>query len=440
LKAQLLLLFIGISLSSFAQKPVVIDGFVREDGGGDLEYARVLVEENGIRVVTAETNQKGKFKFDLSYEHLYTIRFEKKGYVAKIIEIDTREVPEDHKRWGHEFGGWEVSLFRDIEQIDLSALDKPVARMFYEEDEGNFGWDYAYIRSVKPAVDALEKEVKKLRKDQEKFLAEQIKNFELILKDAQNLQKAGEFEQSLKKYEEAYAVKGEDGVRMSIEEVKDIIATNEAYRQLLGEAKDAEGSDDLETALSKMQGALALKPSESYPSIEVDRLLKEINRRRDEVRLQAAADIADMRAEEDSIRQEKEKTAREEAAKLKSELELAERQAREANEQALQAERDSMKAFEMAGIASGKEKLDLMDKKSEEFINELAKVYPEGVTEEIIQMSNRVITKRIVVSEGKGYLYEFVKYNWGGEFFFKNGESASKFVWDKETVIKLSDK
>ncbi len=147
-----------------------------------------------------------------------------------------------------------------------------------------------------------------------------------------------------------------------------------------------------------------------------------------------------MRAEEDSIRQEKEKTAREEAAKLKSELELAERQAREANEQALQAERDSMKAFEMAGIASGKEKLDLMDKKSEEFINELAKVYPEGVTEEIIQMSNRVITKRIVVSEGKGYLYEFVKYNWGGEFFFKNGESASKFVWDKETVIKLSDK
>ncbi len=431
-------LFLCLGLQSLSQKPVVIDGFVREDGG-NLEYAKVLVEENGIRVARDETNQKGKFKFDLSYEHLYTVRFEKKGYVTKIIEIDTREVPESHQRWGHEFGGWEVTLFRNIEQIDLATLDKPVARMFYDEDEGNFGWDYAYIRSVKPDVDALEKEVKKLRKEQVKFLAEQTTNFEIILEEAQRLQKVQEYEAALSKYEAAYEVKNEDGVRLSIEEVKDIIATNEVYRQLLAESKDAESNDDIEVALSKMQGAKALKPSEGFASIEIDRLLAELNRRRDEERERAAADLADLNAELDAKRQAKEQSKRDEAARLKSEKEEAEKVATEERERQLKAERDSMKAEALAGIASGKEKLNLMDKKSDEFISALAKVYPDGITEEIVEMNNRVITKRIVVKDGRGYLYEFVKYNWGGEFFFKNGESASKFVWDKETVAKPVD-
>lgn len=431
----------GILLLSFlfttvlmAQKPVAIYGFVKEDDSA-LEYAQVTVDEDGTRAVAVETSRRGRFDFEIRYDHVYIVTFKKEGYVPKIIEIDTREVPKDHQRFGHEYGGWEVTLFREITEVDLSPLSQPVARIFYEEDEGNFGFDYNYIRSVKPAVDAMEKEVKRVRKEQAKFLAGQTKEYESLVKAAQKDQSSGEYESALSNFEKAYEIRQEDAVRLSIKEVRDIIATNTAYQQFLADAKSAENADDLDKALDNMKGAKALKPGVQFPTIEIERLMAEIQRRRDEAREAelAAATEEKLAADEELYAKEQQKRE-EEAARKKAEEEAA-KQAEEERQAQLKAERDSIKKAELAAIESGTGKLDLLDKKSEEFIMELAKVYPEGVTEEVIQMNSRTITKRIVVSGGRGFLYEFVKYNWGGEFFFKNGESVSKFVWDKETVL-----
>lgn len=69
------------------------------------------------------------------------------------------------------------------------------------------------------------------------------------------------------------------------------------------------------------------------------------------------------------------------------------------------------------------------------FLNEIAKQYPEGVTEKIYTKGNRTITKRVVVKNGVGTVYRKVKHSWGGEYFFKNNDPITKFIWDKETVI-----
>ena len=67
-------------------------------------------------------------------------------------------------------------------------------------------------------------------------------------------------------------------------------------------------------------------------------------------------------------------------------------------------------------------------------IKELEKSYPEGVYEELITESNRTL-KRIVVSRaGKVSIYKMIVYNWGGTFFFKDDNTITKQVFDRETT------
>jgi len=68
-----------------------------------------------------------------------------------------------------------------------------------------------------------------------------------------------------------------------------------------------------------------------------------------------------------------------------------------------------------------------------DYQKELAQKYPKGITEEISTEGNKTITKRIVVSGETGNEYKKVVHNWGGVFFFKNGESVTERVWNQET-------
>lgn len=72
------------------------------------------------------------------------------------------------------------------------------------------------------------------------------------------------------------------------------------------------------------------------------------------------------------------------------------------------------------------------------FYLELQERYPVGVTEEVHEVGKKVITTRVVIdNEHHGYLYRRVKHPWGGEFYFKNNTSISKFQFEKETDPKL---
>jgi len=77
--------------------------------------------------------------------------------------------------------------------------------------------------------------------------------------------------------------------------------------------------------------------------------------------------------------------------------------------------------------------LDKMDKKSPEFHSKLATLYPEGKTVNKSSKGNKAITQVIVVSEGRGIEYQEIKYNWGGVYYFRNGDPITKLIFDKET-------
>ena len=64
--------------------------------------------------------------------------------------------------------------------------------------------------------------------------------------------------------------------------------------------------------------------------------------------------------------------------------------------------------------------------------NDLAKQYPQGVTEEIVKENNNKVTKRIVVEGNKGFL--FIRRETGfGTFYFKDGISISEQEFNRAT-------
>ena len=71
--------------------------------------------------------------------------------------------------------------------------------------------------------------------------------------------------------------------------------------------------------------------------------------------------------------------------------------------------------------------------KIEEFLDELAKKYPSGVTEENEEGVNFKLTRIIVVKGGKADEYKKVVYNYGGVFWQKNNVQISEVKYKIET-------
>lgn len=76
-----------------------------------------------------------------------------------------------------------------------------------------------------------------------------------------------------------------------------------------------------------------------------------------------------------------------------------------------------------------------------DFRNELAKKYPQGVTEEIVKEGNTTTTRRIVVRGNKGVLYVMRRTNIG-VFYFKDNTPIfeSEFIQSTGTVFNAPKK
>jgi len=68
-----------------------------------------------------------------------------------------------------------------------------------------------------------------------------------------------------------------------------------------------------------------------------------------------------------------------------------------------------------------------------DFQKDLAERFPNGITEKVEKQGNKTIVTRVIVSNNKGNEYKKVTHDWGGVFFFKNGEAVTERVWKQET-------
>lgn len=194
------------------------------------------------------------------------------------------------------------------------------------------------------------------------------------------------------------------------------------YLLTLDEGAKAFTSGDLNLAKNKYESAALMKPEESLPKEK----LNEIAAREEEIALEK---------EKEQKRQEEAKRKYEEQLALEAERKEQERQARiealgladEAAEQKelteAQIEKARIEKYEK--LKESLEETDLnAEEKRSEFLSELAKIYPQGITKETVQGKNFVLLRHVINDNNVVTIYERKTWDWGGVFYFKDADIA----------------
>jgi tetratricopeptide (TPR) repeat protein len=142
-----------------------------------LEGVTVQVFKDGMVFDTYNAGTTGKYDFKLPLGFTYDIKFSKSGeYLAKVIRIDTRNIPEEDR-----YGGFDMNvdgtLFPYRQGFNTDLLREPLAKATYNPSEDGLSFDFAYSEQKAKEIDAefkrldeIEKNLAKLKADFEKFI------------------------------------------------------------------------------------------------------------------------------------------------------------------------------------------------------------------------------------------------------------------------------
>ncbi|MBL4658291.1 MAG: hypothetical protein JKX73_09845 [Flavobacteriales bacterium] len=271
-----------------------------------------------------------------------------------------------------------------------------------------------------------------------------------------------------KQYEEALKLKLKESYpKEKIEEIKQILADeakakaaaaksakerDALYKSAITKADDAMATDKLSDARTGYEEAVAIKPEEDYPKKQIAAIEKKIEDARlaREAAVKAKADAA-AKAKADAEAKKianAETAARDRAAEAAKAAEEEKRKAEALRK--IRAEREKA-----AADAAAKAKIDkemqasdraratrlmhqeahrgLTDEERHRYLGELALEYPPGLTTEKYLDGNKKIEMRIVVAEGHATTFKKVIQPWGQIFYFKNGVSTTKYLWESES-------
>lgn len=142
--SSLLLLTNYISAQNF--KSHKFSGKVTVEDGNAKDVTIKVFDRNKC-FSSYQTKLGGKFYFAGSSERYYTLRFEKEGYVPKMIVIktfDTRKLKEDTRKYK-----FDVELKKEKEGINYDEEDFPVAIIEYDKKTKSFKHNKKYSSKLR---------------------------------------------------------------------------------------------------------------------------------------------------------------------------------------------------------------------------------------------------------------------------------------------------
>lgn len=248
---------------------LAIDATVKDKEGGRLENAKVTLIQDGAEVNRVTTGKNGRFDLFLDFGHEYFIEIEKSGFVSKKLYINTHNVPADEQAWGYEFGGFIIDLFKDVQGIDYSILDKPVGKVYYDEVISNFQYDKAYTKEIQAEVKELEEEYEAKKELALKLEQQREEEFLLALRDAEAAIKDGDLQTAKDNLLAAQGMKpSEKMVAEKLTQVNNQIAqktnNSERYATVIKTADELFASAKYDEAIDAYNEAIGIKGSDSY--------------------------------------------------------------------------------------------------------------------------------------------------------------------------------
>lgn len=111
------------------------------------------------------TNNRGRCSFKLELNKNYLIKISKKGFVTKIIEVNT--IVPKNKIALYEFE-FDIDIFESIKDLDVSILNKPIAKVMYSPSDNSFAYDIAYTNRINVALKLMYHNYYLLKKNKKK--------------------------------------------------------------------------------------------------------------------------------------------------------------------------------------------------------------------------------------------------------------------------------
>ncbi|HMQ76343.1 MAG TPA: carboxypeptidase-like regulatory domain-containing protein [Flavobacteriales bacterium] len=376
-----LLFLCGVLLTSmaFAQRAFTITGRVKVEGGG-LENTKVVVYKNGEkdRVLTSGL---GKFNLDLTLNANYVLSFEKDGFVTKKLVFDTK-VPADAAANGFSPFEFAVSLFKQYDDINIVVFNQPVGMIRYEASVDDFDYDTDYTKSIQSQLQTVMEQVEQKQAEEQQQAKEQEKQA------AEAAKAKAQAEVEAKKA--ADAAKKEEAKRKAAEEA-------EAERLAAAERKAEEERKAAEARKAEEDRKAAAAAAKSAPPPQP-----------------AAAVVS---REEPPPPPPMPRVTRNRLAARVVEGEDGRRT------------QDPVAGDEPSPVRPAQAQQGSEDRPEEPVI--LAEVVRE---EELIVEPNKVMTVIRLEREGVSTEFKRIVHKWGGVFYFKNGDSCTREVYESEAL------
>ncbi len=139
-----------------AQGGFQINGRLKVDDGGP-DGARVIVYKNGEKQRTINSGLS-KFSLDLDLNADYILEFEKEGSVTKKLSFDTH-APAEAIANGFTPFEFAVNLFKQYDDVSTVVFNQPVGMIRYDKNTDDFDYDTDYTKSIQTALEKTMQEV-----------------------------------------------------------------------------------------------------------------------------------------------------------------------------------------------------------------------------------------------------------------------------------------
>ncbi|MDT8413163.1 MAG: carboxypeptidase-like regulatory domain-containing protein, partial [Vicingaceae bacterium] len=265
-----------------AQWKLDVNGRVKnEDTGKRFEGVTITIKRNGAVWKTITSPSNGEFILELPPDAVYLVEFSKSGFTTKRIEFSTKNVPAEDAKYGFGFP-MEISLFEEVEGLDVSILNQPIAKVAFDPLYGDMNYDPNYTKSIQKELDKLKKEHEQKRKEQEAARKAKEKEYASAIASADKLFNSKKYAEAKPLYEQAAKLlPNESYPQFQLGLIADeLAAANEAnsrYTSAIERGDKAFAERNWEKAKMEYNAAINYKPNEVYPQNklkEIDNLIK----------------------------------------------------------------------------------------------------------------------------------------------------------------------
>jgi hypothetical protein len=257
-------------------------GLLKDDATAKkLDAVQIQIYQNGAQFDVVDAGTAAKFDMDLPLGYTYDIKFNRTGYVSKIIRFDTRNIPPEDRAGGF-LMDLEMKLFAMIEGFNTDILKEPIGKATFNPLENAVEFDFGYTENMQKKIDAEKKRLADLAKDAGKFKEEYDKLM------AEGTAKMGEtkYQDAMLKFDGALklfpkdvpAKQAYDAAKAKYDAENAAREADAKYNRLLADGENFIKGKNWVEAKKAFTEATKLKPSEKLPKeklYEIEQRMKE---------------------------------------------------------------------------------------------------------------------------------------------------------------------